>query len=144
MVLPLFSPTGLLSRLTSIYLGFAPAFLLLSIGYFFISLRTTQNIIKDIYGLTILVLGSCYIYFFFVKKPCRYEAVFYGALALALMAWILVENVILYISQKSKSSSSTMAMEDDLVSESDDRCLQLSDMRIPLAFVSYKSPIYNR
>lgn len=33
MVLPLFSPSGLLSRLTSIFLGFAPPFLLLSIGY---------------------------------------------------------------------------------------------------------------
>lgn len=33
MVLPLFSADGLLSRLTSIFLGFAPTFLLLSIGY---------------------------------------------------------------------------------------------------------------
>lgn len=33
MVLPLFSANGLLSRLTSIFLGFAPTFLLLSIGY---------------------------------------------------------------------------------------------------------------
>ncbi|XP_057769323.1 GPI ethanolamine phosphate transferase 1 isoform X2 [Salvia miltiorrhiza] len=98
IVLPLFSPTGLLSRLTSIYLGFAPAFLLLSIGY---------------------------------------EAVFYGALALALMAWILFENAYLYISQTSKSSSSIVAMEDDLVSESNDRCLLLSDMRIPLAFMVF-------
>ncbi|KAH6757386.1 hypothetical protein C2S51_038848 [Perilla frutescens var. frutescens] len=98
MVLPLFSPNGLLSRLTSIYLGFAPAFLLLSIGY---------------------------------------EAVFYGALALALMAWILFENAYLYISQTSKSSSSAVAMEDDLVLESNDRCLQLADMRIPLAFMVF-------
>lgn len=99
MVLPLFSPNGLLSRLTSIYLGFAPAFLLLSIGY---------------------------------------EAVFYGALALALMAWILFENVYLYLNQTSTSSSSTsMAMEDDLALESNDRCLRLSDMRIPLAFMIF-------
>lgn len=84
-----------------------------------------------------MVSLDIYIYFL-AKKQCRYEAVFYGALALALMAWILIENVILYISQKSKSSSSTMATEDELVSESDDRCLQLSDMRIPLAFVSDK------
>ncbi|XP_047962307.1 GPI ethanolamine phosphate transferase 1 [Salvia hispanica] len=99
IVLPLFSPTGLLSRLTSIYLGFAPAFLLLSIGY---------------------------------------EAVFYGALALALMAWILFENAYLHISQTSKSSSSTTsAMEDELISESNERCLQLSDMRIPLAFMVF-------
>lgn len=33
LILPLFSPKGLLSRLTSIFLGFAPTFLLLSIGY---------------------------------------------------------------------------------------------------------------
>ena len=33
MVLPLFSASSLLSRLTSIFLGFAPTFLLLSIGY---------------------------------------------------------------------------------------------------------------
>ncbi|RCV07021.1 hypothetical protein SETIT_1G210700v2 [Setaria italica] len=33
MVLPLFSPPSVLSRLTSIFLGFAPPFLLLSIGY---------------------------------------------------------------------------------------------------------------
>ncbi|KAL6899308.1 hypothetical protein ACP4OV_005966 [Aristida adscensionis] len=33
MVLPLFSPRSVLSRLTSIFLGFAPPFLLLSIGY---------------------------------------------------------------------------------------------------------------
>lgn len=33
MILPLFSANGLLSRLTSIFLGFAPTFLLLSIGY---------------------------------------------------------------------------------------------------------------
>jgi phosphatidylinositol glycan class N len=33
MVLPLFSPPSALSRLTSIFLGFAPPFLLLSIGY---------------------------------------------------------------------------------------------------------------
>ncbi|WOK96386.1 GPI ethanolamine phosphate transferase 1 [Canna indica] len=33
MVIPLFSPVSILSRLTSIFLGFAPPFLLLSIGY---------------------------------------------------------------------------------------------------------------
>ncbi|KAL2240488.1 UNVERIFIED_CONTAM: GPI ethanolamine phosphate transferase 1 [Sesamum indicum] len=87
--------TGILSRLTSIFLGFAPAFLLLSIGY---------------------------------------EAVFYGALALALMAWILFENAYLHISRMRDSSSSIEAMEDNLVSASEDRFLQLSDMRIPLAF----------
>ncbi|KAL3813766.1 hypothetical protein ACJIZ3_015034 [Penstemon smallii] len=99
MVLPLFSATGVLSRLNSIFLGFAPAFLLLSIGY---------------------------------------EAVFYGALALALMAWILFENAHLYISKANKSSTSMInSVEDNIVMPSDDRCLQLSDMRIPLAFMVF-------
>ncbi|KAL6518861.1 hypothetical protein OROHE_017614 [Orobanche hederae] len=95
MVLPLFSATSVLSRLTSTYLGFAPPFLLLSIGY---------------------------------------EAVFYGALALALMAWILFENICLSINKMNKSSS---PIEENLVLGSSDRCLQLSDMRIPLAFMIF-------
>ncbi|PIN23567.1 hypothetical protein CDL12_03713 [Handroanthus impetiginosus] len=98
MVLPLFSATGILSRITSLYLGFAPAFLLLSIGY---------------------------------------EAVFYGSLALALMSWTLFENAYLYTSKMNKSSSSIDAMGDKLASASDDRCLQLSDIRIPLAFMVF-------
>lgn len=91
MILPLFSATGLLSRLTSIFLGVAPPFLLLSIGY---------------------------------------EAVFYGALGLALIAWILVENANLHIS-KFRSSTPVKSMEDD------NRCLELSDMRIPLTFMVF-------
>ncbi|KAJ6298555.1 hypothetical protein OIU76_019669 [Salix suchowensis] len=67
MVLPLFSENSLLSRLTSIFLGFAPSFLLLSIGY---------------------------------------EAVFYGALALVLVAWILFENTILHLMMVKKLSAS--------------------------------------
>ncbi|XP_030954035.1 GPI ethanolamine phosphate transferase 1 isoform X2 [Quercus lobata] len=96
MVLPLFSANGLLSRLTSIFLGFAPPFLLLSIGY---------------------------------------EAVFYGALALVLMAWILFENTVLYLSKVKKPSSSIKIVEDHLTLDHDTRCLQLSDVRIPLIFV---------
>nr|POF00068.1 gpi ethanolamine phosphate transferase 1 [Quercus suber] len=80
---------GLLSRLTSIFLGFAPPFLLLSIGY---------------------------------------EAVFYGALALVLMAWILFENTVLYLSKVKKPSSSIKIVEDHLTLDHDTRCLQLSDM----------------
>lgn len=91
MILPLFSATGLLSRLTSIFLGIAPPFLLLSIGY---------------------------------------EAVFYGALSLALIAWILSENAYLHIS-KFRSSTPGKSMEDD------NRCLELSDMRIPLTFMVF-------
>ncbi|KAF8378328.1 hypothetical protein HHK36_029667 [Tetracentron sinense] len=94
MVLPLFSTTGLLSRLTSIYLGFAPPFLLLSIGY---------------------------------------EAVFYGALALVLMAWILFESALLYLSKL--KASSLKSVEDKVILEHDERCLQLSDVRVPLIFM---------
>ncbi|KAG6619211.1 hypothetical protein I3842_Q102900 [Carya illinoinensis] len=96
MVLPLFSANGLLSRLTSIFLGFAPTFLLLSIGY---------------------------------------EAVFYGALALVLMAWIIFENTVLYFSKVKKSSASTNNEIDSVIFKLDERCLQLSDVRIPLIFM---------
>ncbi|KAG2714470.1 hypothetical protein I3760_03G027900 [Carya illinoinensis] len=87
---------GLLSRLTSIFLGFAPTFLLLSIGY---------------------------------------EAVFYGALALVLMAWIIFENTVLYFSKVKKSSGSTNNEIDSVIFKLDERCLQLSDVRIPLIFM---------
>ncbi|XP_057984008.1 GPI ethanolamine phosphate transferase 1 isoform X2 [Malania oleifera] len=96
MVLPLFSEIGLLSRLTSIFLGFAPVFLLLSIGY---------------------------------------EALFYCALVLVLMAWILFENTILYLSKVQISSTSNRRVEEKGILERDDKCLQLSDVRIPLIFV---------
>ncbi|XP_073018983.1 uncharacterized protein [Primulina eburnea] len=98
MVLPLFSGSGILSRLASIFLGFAPAFLLLSIGY---------------------------------------EAVFYCALSLALMAWLLFENAYLYLSKIKKSSASFKGVEDNMVLTSDDRSLQWSDMRISLAFMVF-------
>ncbi|XP_027075046.1 GPI ethanolamine phosphate transferase 1 [Coffea arabica] len=97
MVLPLFSATGVLSRLTSIFLGFAPAFLLLSIGY---------------------------------------EALFYCALALALMAWMLFENVHRYLSKASLFSASVKAMQNSILKH-DERCLQLSDMRIALTFMVF-------
>lgn len=56
MVLPLFSGNGILSRLSSIFLGFAPPFLLLSIG--FVSL---QDLAIDESSLVIwiIVLFSC-------------------------------------------------------------------------------------
>uniref|UniRef100_A0A2N9FZC0 GPI ethanolamine phosphate transferase 1 n=1 Tax=Fagus sylvatica TaxID=28930 RepID=A0A2N9FZC0_FAGSY len=65
----------------------------------------------------------------------RYEAVFYGALALVLMAWILFENTVLYLSKVKKSSTSIKNVEDHLTLEHDTRCLQLSDVRIPLVFM---------
>ncbi|KAJ6775721.1 PHOSPHATIDYLINOSITOL GLYCAN CLASS N [Salix koriyanagi] len=95
-VLPLFSENSLLSRLTSIFLGFAPSFLLLSIGY---------------------------------------EAVFYGALALVLVAWILFENTILHLMMAKKLSASMKRTGEITMLENDVRYLQLSDVRIPLIFL---------
>ncbi|WCJ20909.1 GPI ethanolamine phosphate transferase 1 [Euphorbia peplus] len=95
ILLPLFSENGIFSRLTSIFLGFAPPFLLLSIGY---------------------------------------EAVFYGALALVLLAWILFENAFLNLTKVNKLSASSRNME-ELTTFEDDRYLQLSDARIPLVFL---------
>ncbi|RDY07684.1 mcd4, partial [Mucuna pruriens] len=96
MVLPLFSENSLLSRLTSIFLGFAPPFLLLSIGY---------------------------------------EAIFYAALALVLMAWILFENALLNLNIVNKSLDSIESVTNHLTHGFDNRSLQLSDVRIPLVFV---------
>ncbi|KAL5725280.1 hypothetical protein ACHQM5_008440 [Ranunculus cassubicifolius] len=96
MILPLFSPTGLLSRLTSVFLGFAPPFLLLSIGY---------------------------------------EAVFYGALALVLMAWILFECSMYSLNQTKVDSAFVKNVKKEIILGDDERCLQLSDMRVPLIFM---------
>ncbi|KAM0867631.1 hypothetical protein ACQ4PT_041884 [Festuca glaucescens] len=95
MVLPLFSPCSVLSRLTSIFLGFAPPFLLLSIGY---------------------------------------EAVFYSAFAMVLMGWIFLESANLYCSEGSDSTCHN-SLSDGSVFDYDERCLQLSDFRIPLLFM---------
>lgn len=95
MALPLFSPCSVLSRLTSIFLGFAPPFLLLSIGY---------------------------------------EAVFYSAFALVLMGWTFLESANLYCSEGSNSSCHS-GLADGSVYGYDERCLQLSDLRIPLLFM---------
>lgn len=96
MVLPLFSAPCLLSRLTSIFLGFAPAFLLLSIGY---------------------------------------EALFYAALGLVLVAWILFENTILYLSEVRRYPVSSNSVDEDVPTENVDRSLELSDSRIALIFM---------
>ncbi|CAH2055360.1 unnamed protein product [Thlaspi arvense] len=96
MVLPLFSGNGILTRLSSIFLGFAPPFLLLSIGY---------------------------------------EAVFYSALAVVLMAWILFENASHFSGKVKDSSLSEQNMEEHVTIGSDERYLQLSDVRIPLIFM---------
>ncbi|CAM0945506.1 unnamed protein product [Alopecurus aequalis] len=95
MVLPLFSPCSVLSRMTSIFLGFAPPFLLLSIGY---------------------------------------EAVFYSAFAMVLMGWIFLESANLYCSEGSDSTGHS-SLADGSIFGYDERCLQLSDFRIPLLFM---------
>ena len=66
----------------------------------------------------------------------RYEAVFYGALALALFGWILFENSLLYLKKSNTSLASFEAENGNILLEEGDRCLQLSDMRIPIVFVS--------
>lgn len=69
-------------------------------------------------------------------KLCRYEAVFYGALALALMGWILFENALLCFGESNSSRTSIKGVQDSIILDDENRCLQLSDMRIPLVFVS--------
>lgn len=81
-------------------------------------------------------------FFSFHLLKCRYEAVFYAALGLVLMAWILYENTLLYISKMKRSSTLSKAGEDNIILDSGDRCLQLSDMRIPLTFVSHTNFCY--
>ncbi|XP_006648789.3 GPI ethanolamine phosphate transferase 1 [Oryza brachyantha] len=95
MVLPLFSPPSVLSRLTSIFLGFAPPFLLLSIGY---------------------------------------EAVFYSAFAMVLIGWIFVESANLYCSEQTGPAHRSSVVEGSIFGY-DERCLHLSDLRIPLLFL---------
>lgn len=72
----------------------------------------------------------------------RYEAVFYGALGLALFGWILFENALLYVNQPNKSMRSFETENGNIILEEGDRCLQLSDMRIPIVFVSNGFPFF--
>lgn len=67
---------------------------------------------------------------------CRYEAVFYSALAVVLLAWILFENASHHSSKAKDSSLSEKNTEEHVTIGSDERYLQLSDVRIPLIFVS--------
>ncbi|CAM8985059.1 unnamed protein product [Rhodiola kirilowii] len=96
LILPLFSPNGLLARLTSIFLGFAPTFLLLSIGY---------------------------------------ESAFYSSLGLVLVAWMLFENSLLFVSKPTVSSVPRKAMDYNANLDLELRHLELSDVRIPLVFL---------
>ena len=51
------------------------------------------------------------------------------------MAWILFENTFLHLTKVKTLSATIRSMEEHATLEND-RCLQLSDVRIPLAFVS--------
>lgn len=73
----------------------------------------------------------------FPLNLCRYEAVFYSALALVLMSWILFENALLHLGTGKRLSTYSTNMEGLIILENDNRYLQLSDVRIPLIFVSF-------
>ncbi|KAI5067181.1 hypothetical protein GOP47_0017709 [Adiantum capillus-veneris] len=100
IILPAFSSPEILGRLTSIFLGFAPPFLLLSIGY---------------------------------------EALFYSALGLVLMSWILVEAALIYSPVSMNHSDVPLSfMGADLISftaSKGTRALRLADMTVALCFI---------
>jgi hypothetical protein len=64
-----------------------------------------------------------------------YEAVFYSAFAMVLIGWIFVESANLYCSEES-GSARRRSIADDSVFGYEERHLRLSDLRIPLLFVS--------
>ncbi|CAN6477746.1 unnamed protein product [Victoria cruziana] len=96
LVLPLFSPNRLQARLTSVFLGFAPSFLLLSIGY---------------------------------------EAVFYSAFALVLMAWVLTECAGQHFDVPKQELLHVERTENIFLHDNDERSLCLADLRVPLSFL---------
>ena len=63
-----------------------------------------------------------------------YEAVFYSAFAMVLIGWIFVESANLYRSES--GSARRRSLVDDSVFGYEERHLRLSDLRIPLLFVS--------
>ncbi|MCO5610597.1 hypothetical protein L7F22_064836 [Adiantum nelumboides] len=100
IILPAFSSPEILGRLTSIFLGFAPPFLLLSIGY---------------------------------------EALFYSALGLVLMSWILVEAALIHSPISTSHNDALLSfMDADFVSfttSKGTRALRLADMTVALCFI---------
>ncbi|MCO5576567.1 hypothetical protein L7F22_030379 [Adiantum nelumboides] len=100
IILPAFSSPEILGRLTSIFLGFAPPFLLLSIGY---------------------------------------EALFYSALGLVLMSWILVEAALIHSPVSTSHNDALLSfMDADFVSfttSKGTRALRLADMTVALCFI---------
>lgn len=79
-----------------------------------------------------VVRMNFFIIFSFILKT--YADMKLPSMGLALMAWILVENTLIYSSKVNRLSSSFNNMEDNVIL--DGRYLQLSDVRIPLIFVS--------
>ncbi|GJT18008.1 GPI ethanolamine phosphate transferase 1 [Tanacetum coccineum] len=78
-------------------------------------------------------------------SPCnyKYEVIFYGALGLALFGWILFKNTLLYVKKHDSSLTSFEAENGNIILEEGDRCLQLSDMRIPVVFLRYTTDVTN-
>jgi len=70
-----------------------------------------------------------------LSNPCSYEAVFYSAFSMVLIGWIFVESANLYCSEES-GSARCRSLVDGSVFGYEERHLQLSDLRIPLLFVS--------
>eukprot|EP00250_Pteridium_aquilinum_P015272 c22485_g1_i1 orf=251-2083(-) len=95
IILPSFSSPEILGRLTSIFLGFAPPFMLLSIGY---------------------------------------EALFYSALGLVLISWILVEAALIYSPVSADHYDDSLDFTTTAQSKGT-RALRLADMTVALCFI---------
>ena len=134
MVLPLFSANGLLSRLTSIFLGFAPPFLLLSIGY----ISFISNCNGTPYLTAIWKTDSFFsFHVFLLVKFVQIWSCLLRCSCSCTNGMDAIWNTVLYLSKVKKPSSSIKIVEDHLTLDHDTRCLQLSDVRIPLIFVSH-------
>ena len=134
MVLPLFSANGLLSRLTSIFLGFAPPFLLLSIGY----ISFISNCNGTPYLTAIWKTDSFFsFHVFLLVKFVQIWSCLLRCSCSCTNGMDTIWNTVLYLSKVKKPSSSIKIVEDHLTLDHDTRCLQLSDVRIPLIFVSH-------
>ena len=134
MVLPLFSANGLLSQLTSIFLRFAPPFLLLSIGY----ISFISNCNGTPYLTAILKTDSFFsFHVFLLVKFVQIWSCLLRCSCSCTNGMDTIWNTVLYLSKVKKPSSSIKIVEDHLTLDHGTRCLQLSDVRIPLIFVSH-------
>uniref|UniRef100_A0A0D9VHK3 GPI ethanolamine phosphate transferase 1 n=1 Tax=Leersia perrieri TaxID=77586 RepID=A0A0D9VHK3_9ORYZ len=93
-------------------------------------------------ALAVYIWLACWFLSLFTLMPAEipennnlvYEAVFYSAFAMVLMGWIFVESANLYCSEQNSSARHSSAVEGSIFGY-DERCLQLSDLRIPLLFM---------